>query len=213
MHLTEQDAIADMKAVAGELSTLVPHVFEIITALGDGTAIPAEALSEDHTVGLYREAIPLKMRENLAGFREIEVADLVPQRVIEWTPTGARADLYLEAPVLRGIRFRAERLQYLDDGWWAVTSEVKYPAATLLAALHAIKKRYGAAHLFLNTELPMPLWVRSAPLGRETNGVEVVIQARGEGRVLFTNIHSECTMEYARAWVQAARRYYRTDDG
>jgi hypothetical protein len=213
MSVTQTDAIAEIEAVAGQLSKLVPHKFEIITALGDGTAIPAEALSEDHTIGLYREAIPLKMRENLSGFREIEVADLVPQRVAESTPTGARADLYLEAPRLRGIRFRAERLQYLEEGWWAVTSEVKYPAATVVAVLHVIKERYGTAYLCLNAELPMPIWVRSAPLAGEARGVEAVVQARGEGRILFTNIHSECTMEYARAWVQAARHYYRTDDG
>ncbi len=207
--MTDNDAVADIEAVAAELSRLVPHTFGIVTALNDGTVIPTEALSEDHTIGLYRTAVPRKMRENLAGFRDVGVADMAPQRALEATPTGARADLYLEVPALRGVRFRAERLQYLEEGWWAVTGEVKYPAATVLAALHVVKQRYGAAHLCLNTELPMPLWVRSTPLGQESRGVDVVIQARGEGRVLFTNIHSECTVEYARQWAHAARRYYR----
>jgi len=121
----------------------------------------------------------------------------------------ARADSFLEVPELRDVRFRAEKLQYLEDGWWATTSEVKYPAATLLAVLHVMRRHYGGAHLCLNTTLPMPLWIRSTPFGKPSEGVEVVIQARGEGRVLFTNIHSDCTMEYARAWAQAARRYYR----
>lgn len=202
--------IAEIRAVAKELSGFLPHRFEVITALADGTPIPAEALSEDHTIGLYRSAIPRKMRESMGGFREVEVADLVPQVALARTPTGAQASVFLEYPGLRDVRFRADRLQYLEEGWWAVTSEVKYPALAVLAALHLLKQRYGAARLCLNVELPMPIWVRSAPLGQEAQGVEVAIQARGEGRVLFTNIHSECTMEYAAQFAEAARGYYRT---
>src|SRR5262245_55313934 len=168
--MTDNDAVAEIEAVAAELSKLVPHTFGIVTALNDGTVIPTEALSEDHTVGLYRTAVPRKMRENLEGFRDVDVAEMAPQRALEGTPTGARADLYLEVPALRGVRFRAEWLQYLEEGWWAVTDEVKYPAATVLAALHVVKQRYGEAHLVLNTELPMPLWIRSAPLGQESRG-------------------------------------------
>jgi hypothetical protein len=126
---------------------------------------------------------------------------------------GLRADWYLEYVPLRGVRFRAERLQYLEEGWWAVTSEVKYPAQTVLALLHLLKQRYGAAHLLINAELPMPLWLRPAPLGQDSGGVEAVVQARGEGRMLPTNIHTECPMEYASRWAEAARSYYRILEG
>jgi hypothetical protein len=207
--MAEADAVAEIRAVAALLTEQLPHTFEIITALGDGTPIPGEALSEDHTIGLYGAVVPRKMRESLEGFREVEVSDFVPQRELARTPTGTRADLYLEFPGLRDVRFRADRLQYLDEGWWAVTREVKYPAEALLACSHVMKQRYGEVRLYLNSELPMPLWVRSDPLGAPTRGVQIVIQARGEGRVLFTNIHSECTMEYAAQFAEAARGYYR----
>lgn len=202
-------AIAEIEAFIGELEGLLPHRFEVITALGDGTPIPAEALSEDHSIGLYRQAIPRKMRDAMAGFRDIQVGELVPQLTMAETATGLRAEWFLEYPGLRGVRFRAERLQYLEEGWWGVTSEVKYPAGAVLALLHALQRRYGGAHLCLNGELPMPLWVRPAPLGTPAEGVEAVIQARGEGRVLFTNIHSECTMKFASQFTEAARGYYR----
>jgi hypothetical protein len=202
-------ALAEIEAFIGELEGLLPHRFEVITALGDGTPIPAEALSEDHSIGLYRQAIPRKMREAMAGFREIHIGELAPQVSLSETPVGVRAEWYLEYPGLRGVRFRAERLQYLEEGWWGVTSEVKYPAATALALLHVMQRRYGRAHLCLNAELPMPLWVRPAPLQAPAAGVEAVVQARGEGRVLFTNIHSECTMEFASQFTEAARGYYR----
>lgn len=203
------DVIAEIRKVAEQLSRVLPHSFEIITALPDGTPIPPEALSEDHTIGLYGEAIPRKMRESADGFREVEIADFLPQLVMEPTSTGASAQWFLEYPPLRDVRFRAERLQYLEEGWWAVTSEVKYPAGTVLCLLHAVKARYGSARICLNTELPMPLWVRSAPLGAGSRGVEAVVQARGEGRVLLTNIHSECPMDFARRFAEAARHYYR----
>ena len=207
--MANADAVTEIGAVAALLAELLPHAFGIITALGDGTPIPEEALSEDHTIGLYGAVIPRKMRDNLEGFREIEVADLVPQTELARTPTGTRADLYLEFPGLRGVRFRAERLQYLEEGWWAVTREVKYPAEALLACSHVIKQRYDEVHLYLNGELPMPLWVRSDPLEEPARGVQIVLQARGEGRVLLTNIHSECTMDYAAQFAEAARGYYR----
>src|SRR5262249_13010597 len=47
------DTLAEIEAFATEASTVVPHRFTLITALDDGTAIPPEALSEDHSVGLY----------------------------------------------------------------------------------------------------------------------------------------------------------------
>jgi hypothetical protein len=210
---TRSDALSEIEAFADQASVLIPHRFEILTALADGTPIPPEALSEDHSLGLYRGVLPNKMRQNLAGYRPIEVADLLPQLATERTPTGLRADWYLEYVPLRGVRFRTERLQYLEEGWWAVTSEVKYPAQTVLALLHLLKQCYGTAHLLVNAELPMPLWLRPAPLGQEGGGVEAVVQARGEGRVLPTNIHTECPMEYARRWAEAARSYYRILEG
>jgi hypothetical protein len=207
--VTDAEAIAEIEAVAADLRMLVPHAFSVVTTLADGSAIPPEALSEDHTLGLYRTAIPRKMRESLDGFRDVDIADFLPQHVVEVTRTGSKADWFLEWPALRHVRFRAERLQYLETGWWAVTSEVKYPAGTVLAVMHALKRRYGAAHLCLHTTQPMPLWIRSAPLGQATEAVEVVVQARGEGRTLSTNIHSESTMEAARPYVEAVRKYYR----
>lgn len=208
--MSDADTVARIEGFISALQGLLLHRFEVITALGDGTAIPPEALSEDHTLGLYGAVVPRKMRENLAGFREIQVADLCPQISTHRTPTGITSSSYLEYPGLRDIHFRAERLQYLEEGWWAVSSEVKYPAHTVLALLYAMKQQYGAACTYLNTELPMPLWIRPAPLGEDTEGVQAVIQARGEGRVLLTNIHSECTMEYAAQWAGVARSYYRT---
>jgi hypothetical protein len=210
------ECVSELERFAEEASKLIPHRFEVVTGLDDGTRIPAEALSEDHTVGLYVEVIPRKMRENLDGFRSIEVADLVPQ-------ASEAQGLFLEYEPLRNTRFRAERLQFLEEGWWAETSEVKYPAGTVLGLMHVMKELYGAAHLCINGELPMPLWIRSAPgeeagtvealaPGEETGRVEAVVQARGEGRVLLTNIHSECPMEFARRFAEAARGYYRLAD-
>jgi hypothetical protein len=149
------------------------------------------------------------MRESINGYREVEAADFVPQLTHERTPTGVSSELFLEYPPLRGVRFRSERLQYIEGGWWAVTAEVKYPADTVLALLYALKKLYGAAHLLLNTEMPMPLLVRPAPLDRDTRWAQAVIQARGEGRILYANIHTECTLDYARQWTDAIRDYYR----
>jgi hypothetical protein len=103
------------------------------------------------------------------------------------------------------VRFRAERLQYLGQGWWAVTSEVKYLGQTVLALLHLLKRRYGAAR-----GRPGP---PSHEKNRESGDAEAAVQARGEGRVLPTNIHTECPMEYARRWADAARDYYRIAEG
>jgi hypothetical protein len=202
------DVQAEIEDFATEASTLIPHRFTLITALDDGTTIPPEALSEDHSLGLYGAIIPYKMRENLSGYREIEVADLRPQQVLTATATGARLEQFLEYPPLRGVRFRAERLQYLEEGWWATIAQVTYVSRTVLALLYLVKRRYGAAQLCLNTELPMPLWIRSAPLAGEATGVQAVIQVRDENRTRPTNIHTECPMAYARRWAAQARTYY-----
>jgi len=203
------DPIAGIKQFAEDAAAIIPHRFEIIIRLSDGTPIPPEALSEDHTVGLYADVMPRKMRESATGFRDVDLSDLLPQVSFETTATGARIEWFLECPGLRNVRFRTEKLQYLEEGWQAVTSEVKYPAATVLGLLHVMKRRYGAAHICLNTELPMPLWLRSAPLAQAADSVQAVIQARGEGRLLLTNIHTECPMEFARQFVPAVRGYYR----
>lgn len=201
--------LVEIQRLADRLATMIPHRFEVITRLPDGPEIPPEALSEDHSLGLYGEVVPYLMRQAVAGYRAVEVADLSPQVVLQRTPTGIQASWFLECPGLRGVRFRTERLQYLEDGWWATAPEVHYPAETVLAALHAVKALYGAAYLYLNTELPMPLWVRPAPLGEPVAGAQAVVQARSEGRVIPTNIHTECPMEYARRWAAACRTYYR----
>lgn len=203
------DVIAELTRTAEQLSELLPHRFDVITDLPDGTPIPPEALSEDHTIGLYGDVIPRKMRENAAGFREVEIADFLPQLALERTSLGVSAQWSLEYSALRNVRFRAERLQYLEEGWWAVTAEVKYPAATVLSLLHVVKARYGSVRMYVNAELPMPLWIRSAPPGESNNGVQAAVQARGEGRVLLTNIHTECPMGFARQFAAAARGYYR----
>jgi hypothetical protein len=201
------DTIAEIRRVAQQAASVLPHTFEIITAL-DGEQIPPEALSEDHTIGLYGSIIPRKMRESADGFREVEAADFMPQLAYGPTATGTQAQWFLEYPALRNVRFRAEKLQYLVEGWWAVTAEVKYAAASVLALLYLLRKLYGAVHICVNAQLPMPLWLRAAPLGQDSRGVQAVVQARGGDKVLFTNIHTECSMAYARQFADDARSYY-----
>ena len=201
------DTIAEIRQVAQQAASVLPHTFEIITAL-DGEHIPPEALSEDHTIGLYGDIIPRKMRESADGFREVEVADFRPQLTYGPTATGIQAQWFLEYPALRNVRFRAEKLQYLEEGWWAVTAEVKYAAASVLGLLYLLRKLYGAVHICVNAQLPMPLWLRAAPLGQDSRGVQAVVQARGGDKVLFTNIHTECSMAYARQFADDARSYY-----
>src|SRR5579883_3381878 len=122
------EALAPLQNLIERITPLLPHRFDVITALDDGTPIPLEALSEDHSIGLYGETIPYKMRENLAGYQWVEIADFLPQQRVARTATGARVEWFLEYPPLRDARFRTERLQYLDEGWWAETAEVYYPA-------------------------------------------------------------------------------------
>ena len=56
------DVVAQIKAFADEASRVTPHRFTVITALDDGSEIPPEALSDDHSVGLYGAIIPYKMK-------------------------------------------------------------------------------------------------------------------------------------------------------
>ena len=207
--MTEADQVDRLTRFMAGLHDLVPHRFEVITQLGDGTRIPPEALSEDHTLGLYGEVIPRKMRESVEGYSSVDIGELRPTVSLRQTPTGVVAESLLEYPPLRGVRFRAERLQYLEEGWWATTGEVAWPLHSVLALAYAVRQQCGAVHLCLHRELPMPLWIRGVPLGESTCEVQAVVQARGEGRVLFTNIHSECTLAYAAQWAEAARGYYR----
>src|SRR5690348_13632286 len=124
------DELAEIQRLAERLSPLLPHRFEVIRSLEEDLPIPIEALSEDHSLGLYVEVVPYKLRQNLAGYQPVEIADFLPQQSWERIATGIRGEWFLEYPALRGVRFRAERLQYLEEGWWAQTSEVHYPAAT-----------------------------------------------------------------------------------
>ena len=195
-----------------ELTPLLPHRFDKISALGDGTAIPIEALSEDHTIGIYGQLIPRLMRNCLAEFQEVQLSDFIPQTASISTATGYKTDLYLEYPPLRNTRFRTEKLQYIEYGWWAITSEVKYPLLTVLTIAYLMKKLYGVIHLYINATTPMPLWLRSTPMNIETPHPQVVIQARGEDRILFTNIHTECSIEYSRQWAEAIKKYYRISE-
>lgn len=84
----------------------------------------------------------------------------------------------------------------------------KYPAQTVLALAHLVHEMSGSAFIYVNTTLPMPLWIRAHPLGSAEVGVQVAVQARAGDRVRPTNIHTECLMEYARSWVTAARAYF-----
>jgi hypothetical protein len=194
-----------------ELRPLLPHRFEKIIALGDGTKIPAEALSEDHTIGIYGQIIPRLMRNCLAEFREVQLSDFLPQSAIVPTSTGYKTDLYLEYPPLRNTQFRTEKLQYIESGWWAITADVKYPLITVMTIAAVIKKLYGNVYLYINIVTPMPLWFRATPMNIETPHPQVVIQARGEDRILFTNIHTECSIEYSRQWEEAIKKYYRVE--
>jgi hypothetical protein len=193
-------------------SILVPHRFDVISVLDDGTVIPTEALSEDHTIGIYTDVAPRKMRDHVDGYRRLDLSELRPQSVLSSTPSGMRHDLFLEVVPMRGIRFRAEELQYLEVGWWASLPEVKYPALTVLAMAHLVREAYDRVHIYINEGLPMPLWIRSGPLEDETADLQIAIQARAGDRMRPTNIHTECPMEYARRWAAVARTYYEVID-
>ena len=203
-----QDSDSIIHAFSEAAALVVPHRFTLIRSLGDGTTIPAEALSDDHSLGIYGDVAPRKMREHLDSYERIEISDLCPKSSLEMGATGSRHEWFLEYTPLRGVQFRAEQLQYLEEGWTATLSEVKYPAQTVLALAHLVHEMYGAAFIYLNTTLPLPLWIRAQPLSSAEVGVQVAVQVRAGDRVRPTNIHTECTMEYARAWITAARSYF-----
>jgi hypothetical protein len=202
------DPVSMISTFADAAGGLLAHRFDVVVALDDGTAIPPEALSEDHTIGIYGDVAPRKMREHVDGYRLASLQELRLQSRMTSTPEGWKTELFLEHAGLRGVRFRAEDLQYLEDGWWATISEVKYPAVTVLILAHLIQESVGESYVYLNDRLPMPLWIRSRPLESPNVEVQVAIQVRAGDRMRPTNIHTECSIEYGRRWVEAARSYY-----
>lgn len=187
---------------------LIPHRFDVIDHLDDGTVIPTEALSEDHSIGVYWDVSPRKMRERQHEYAPVQIHEFTPLET--WSPTiaGARHEWYLEYSPMRGVRFRAEWLQYLEDGWDASLATVTYPAATAITLANVLSSRYGGAFLYFNRTTPMPLWLRSRPMGSEEVGISVVVQVQSGGRMSPTNIHTECPLEYARRWKDQARSYF-----
>ena len=202
------DDALTVKALAGGAADVVSHRFDVIDTLMDGSRIPIEALSEDHSIGIYGTVAPRKMRDHIDGYAAIDLAELRPSRELRATPFGTEYEELLEYVPFRGVRFRAEELQYLEEGWDATLVEVKYPLYTTLALLHLVRESFGSAMLYLNRTLPMPLWIRSEPLETESVRAQIAIQVTAQGRMRPTNIHTECSMEYARQWASAARDYY-----
>lgn len=213
---------AKLRATGNVLEPIIGHQFSIIDEIEPGVKVPIEALSGDHTVGLYLDVIPRKMRDQVSGFREITLGDLRPHI----SPgEECRNVAYLEAEGLRSGRFRAEWLQYLEDGWWAYVDEVKYPAVEVLGSVYYMKQTYGQAHIYLHPTVPMPLWIRPTPLSESGNDlpqraqdraekandpfVQIVIQARCRDSIVFTNIHTEVSMTYASRWAGAVHGYYK----
>jgi hypothetical protein len=202
------DDVISVKTLAAAAGNLVSHRFDVIDTLLDGSRIPVEALSEDHSIGIYGAVAPRKMRDHADGYSMVDLAEFRPSRALSDTPFGAAYQELLEYVPLRGVRFRAEELQYLEEGWDATLVEVKYPLYTTLALLNLLEEAYGSAHAYLHRTLPMPLWIRTEPLGAEPARAQIAIQVTATGRMRPTNIHTECSMEYARQWVSAARDYF-----
>jgi len=203
------DPTAIVRTFADAAATLVPHRFDVLETLDDGTRIPVEALSEDHSIGVYADVAPRKMREHVDEYQRIDITFLRPQIRLEVGLAGSSTQWFLEYVPLRGVQFRAEQLQYLEEGWPATLAEVNYPAHTALALAYLVQEAYGSsAVIYLNTTLPMPLWIRSQPIDSSDPGVQFAIQVQAGNRMRPTNIHTECPMEYARRWVTQARSYY-----
>jgi hypothetical protein len=195
-------------ALAHSAGLLVSHRFDVIDALDDGYPIPVEALSEDHSIGIYGSVAPRKMRDHAETYTLADISEFRPQRTVTVTPLGYQAEEFLEYVPLRGVHFSAEDLQYLESGWDASLTEVKYALYTVLALTHVVREAFGSALLYLNRTLPMPVWIRTEPLEAETVRAQVAVQVMAGGRMRPTNIHTECPMEYARRWTNAARNYY-----
>jgi len=202
------DRVATIRHFATAADLLLPHHFDVLESLPDGPPIPAEALSEDHTIGIYCGTTPRKILDHLGGYGPAEIADFALLQSVERTPSGGRLEAYLEYVPLRGVRFRTEDLQYLEEGWWASLPEVKYPALTTLTLVHLVKEAFGEVHLYLNRDLPMPLLIRAAALDKGEAALQFAIQARSGESMRPTNIHTEAPMDYARRWVEGVHRFF-----
>ena len=55
------------------------------------------------------------------------------------------------------------------------------------------------------------MWIRPAPLGKKLDPIfpQIAIQAWSLDKPVYTNIHTEISMEYARKWAAQARNYYK----
>lgn len=190
-----------------ELGPVIGHWFDIITETEPGVPSPVEALSGDHMVGLYRDIAPRKMREQRTGFVQITPEDLRPKA----ENVDGGDTLYLEAVSMRKSRFFAADLQYIEENWLAMVDEVKYGAREVLGSAWLMKHTFGKVFIYLNTRLPMPLWIRPVPLdaGLQADMFQIVIQGRSLNAPIFTNIHTEVSMVWARQWAKAVHGYYK----
>jgi hypothetical protein len=202
--------IEAMKKICKDLGVIVGQGFDVIECVEPGVPSPLEALSKDHMIGVYFDAIPMKMTAQLSGFREARIHELLP-RIEDFR--GNPRELFLEMEGMRGCRFQAASLQYLEEDWAAYADEVKYLASDVMGCAYYMGKTFGGVHIYLNDALPMPLWMRPAPISEtlEPECPQIAIQARSLDRPIFTNIHTVVSMEYARRWAAAARGYYKTE--
>jgi len=197
------DYKAILEAFGKKVGSAIEQSFDVIDEVQPGVPMLPEALSTDHTVGIYCQAIPLKMREHLDGFERISLEELKPQ-------FDGKAAMYLEYEPLQGVQFRAEWLQYIEEGFAAMVDEVKYSAKAVLGAIWATKQAYGEVYIYLHKTIPMPLWIRSTPLGVEdASRPSICLQAYSGDSFIPTNIHVEVDMEYARVWVPGVHTYYK----
>jgi hypothetical protein len=197
-----------IRTFAAAAERMLPHHFDVVDSLGEDTSIPVEALSEDHSIGIYSSVPPRKMREHQDSYCRVDIAELLLQTQLTFHVTGVRYESYLEYVPLRGVRFRVEELQYLEQGWGATLSEVKYPTNTVLVLLYLVMDRYGSVFLYLNKRSPMPLWIRATPIGELDSSVQCAIQARSGDRMRPTNIHTDVTIEYARRWADGVQEFF-----
>ena len=186
------------------LEKAVDKPFEIINEVEPGVKMETEALSSDHTIGIYCKLLPLKVREQLDGFKKIHISELLPicnNGSVE----------YFECIKLRKAKFRSEWLQYIEEGFDATVDEVKYPALSVLGTLHVLYNRFNNANIFLNDKVPMPLLLSPEPIREIGNGLfpAICIQAYSGTSPIPTNIHVEVSMEYARIWVPGVHTYYK----
>ena len=200
-----------LKDAGDKLGALTGHKFDVIECIEPGVPSPPESLSEDHMIGIYLDAAPKKMMVRQHEFHQVDICDFLP-KLEKAGENGLVADtLFLEMERMRGCRFQAADLQYLEADWTAFVDEVKYTAAEVMGCAYYIKKIFGEVFIYFNNNIPMPLWIRPVPLNINLNPelLQIAIQARSLSKPIFTNIHTEVSMEYARQWAEAARGYYK----